>query len=85
LCLIRYRPIHRVSLNKGFTTSGESSKHYTPAGYIPQLKKALWSIKTFLRDYAAALRSLKCAPLVSRAHCNEVRYLHVNLGGETAC
>jgi hypothetical protein len=27
----------------------------------------------------------QCGPLVSRAHCNEVRYLHSDLGGETAC
>jgi hypothetical protein len=75
------RKVNRIA----FTPSGESSKHYTRAEYVAQLKKALWSIKRFLRDYAAALRSLECAPLVSRAHCNEVRYLYENLGGETAC
>jgi hypothetical protein len=74
------RKVNRIA----FTPSGESSKHYTLAGYIPQLKKALYSIKTFVKDYAAALRSLECDLLISRSHCNEFRYLHVCLGGEAA-
>ncbi len=68
----------------GFTPSDESSKHYTSGGYIPQAKKALYRIKTLVRDYAAALRSLKCDLIISRSHCNVECYLHVCLGGEAA-
>jgi hypothetical protein len=74
------RKVNRIA----FTPSGESSKNYTRAGYVPQVKKALWSIKRFVRDYAAALRSLECDLLISRSHCNIECYLHVCLGGEAA-
>jgi hypothetical protein len=45
---------------------------------------SLWSIKKFVTDYAAALRSLECDLLMSRSHCNVKCYLHVCLGGEAA-
>jgi hypothetical protein len=74
------RKVNRIA----FTTSGESSKHYTPARYIPQLKKALYRIKTFLRDYAAALRSLECDLLISRSHCCKVCNICLLEGGENS-
>jgi hypothetical protein len=74
------RKVNRIA----FTPSDESSKHYTPGRYIPQVKKALWSIKRFVKDYAAALRSLKCDLLISRSHCCKVCNRHVLQVGEAA-
>ncbi len=74
------RKVNRIA----FRLSGESSKHYTRHGYNAQAKKALYRIKRFVRDYAAALRSLKCDLLISRSHCNVECYRRVCIGGEAA-
>jgi hypothetical protein len=85
LCFIRYRPIHRVSLNKGFTKLSEAVKYYSFFRSLEKLSKALYRIKRFVRDYAAALRSLECDILISRSHCNVARYLTYQKSGEVAC
>ncbi len=74
------RKVNRIA----FTPSGEISKHYTRGGYNSQAHKALKRIKRFLRDYAAALRSLKCDLLISRSHCCKVCNRHVLQVGEAA-
>jgi hypothetical protein len=81
------RPPYRFSelFNRvGLTKASETANDYISFRCEEFHKLSLYRIKRFVTDYAAALRSLECAPLVSRAHCNEVRYRRVNLGGETA-
>jgi hypothetical protein len=74
------RKVNRIS----FTASGESSKNYTPDGYNSQAYRALKRIESLLKDYAAALRSLKCDLLISRSHCCKVCNRHVLQVGEAA-